>query len=118
MYSTTSMILFHTLKIDSLEHPCPLVSAYSKLCSFLHVFFMSHTSDCCISHTLTFPFYPSDRINDLCCAYITRETAYDAVIASQNKKIQVLQDVNPVMEFSLDGAVNEIHVSKSVCVCS
>ena len=56
----------------------------------------------------------SDKINDLCCAYITRDTAYDAVIGSQNKKLQVLQDANPVLETTLEGAVNEIHVSNTI----
>jgi hypothetical protein len=51
-----------------------------------------------------------DRINSLAIAYVSRESAYDAILGCQDKKIRIMQDSNPIMESIADAAVSEVHV--------
>ena len=90
-------------------HTYTHIYIYTYIHTYTHIYI--HTNNLYFS----IGFYmSSDRINDLCCAMITRDDAYDTVIGSQNKKLQVLQDANPILETTLEGAVNEIHVCEII----
>lgn len=43
-----------------------------------------------------------DRINDMTCTRVTRDTEVDAVLACQDRKIRIMQTDFPVLECSVD----------------
>ena len=52
----------------------------------------------------------ADKINDLCCAQVTRESFFDSILGCQDKKVRILHESSVVMEATVDGGVTEIHV--------